>query len=76
MPKYINSATHMAQKLRYNKRARKHAYNKHERWSLVDITLVLKHTVTDRELSKNLGRSIQAIHAVRNRNITKGGKYV
>ncbi len=65
MPKRVDSATHMAQKLRYNKRARKLAYNVGTRWNQVDTDLAIAHTMPDSVLAKQLGRSIQAIQARR-----------
>lgn len=77
MPKRVNSETHMSQKLRYNKRARKLAYNKGRRWGIVDTELIMSHAMPDSVLAKQLGRSIQAIQARRNFvNFCKGGIYV
>jgi hypothetical protein len=76
MPKHIDSPTHMAQKLRYNKRARKHAYNFNSRWTQPDTYLVMEHSIPDSVLAKQLGRSVQAVHALRNREAMKGGIYV
>lgn len=76
MPKFVNQKTHEQQKLRYNQRARKFAYNSWGRWSDNDKSLVLAHVMADSVLSKKIGRSIQAIQAVRNREAAKGGIYV
>ncbi len=77
MPKKVSQEQHEVQKLRYNKRARKLAYNNHARWRQEDIDRVLDHSVPDRVLAKELGRSIQAVQAIRNRiGFEKGGIYV
>ncbi len=77
MPKRVKSHTHMAQKLRYNSRARKLAYNVHSRWTQPDTYLVMEHSIPDSELAKQLGRSIQAIQAKRSSELFKiGGIYV
>ncbi len=77
MPKRVKSDTHMAQKLRYNARSRRLAYNVGGRWSKADILRVMEHGIDDSELSGYIGRSIQAIQACRNRvNFKKGGIYV
>ncbi len=70
-------ATHEVQKLVYNKRARKFAYNTMARWSKEDIERVMLHTMSDRNLAKELGRSVQAIQGMRYRKLMKtGGIYV
>ncbi len=77
MPKRVKSETHMQQKLRYNARARKLAYNVGQRWGIVDTALVMQHLVPDSVLALDLGRSIQAIQAKRsNEGLRKGGIYV
>lgn len=76
MPKHVNQKTHEQQKLRYNERARKFAYNSWGRWSAEDKEKAVKHYIPDSQLSKDIGRSIQAIQAVRNREMAKGGIYV
>ncbi len=75
MPK-CTQAVHEEQKLRYNHRARKFAYNTYQPWGKGDKARVISHAIPDRELAKELGRSIQAVQAVRNREIVKGGSYV
>jgi hypothetical protein len=76
MPKRVNIKTHRAQKLRYNARSRLHAFNNGGRWNEKDILRALLHTIPDSVLSKKIGRSIQAIQAVRAREAAKGGIYV
>ncbi len=77
MPKRVKSETHMAQKLRYNARSRRLAYDSGSRWSDIDKELVLEHTMSDSDCAKFLGRSIQAIQACRYRtDFKKGGIYV
>lgn len=76
MPKFVNQKTHEQQKLRYNARSRKHAHNSWGRWSAEDKFKALEHEIPDSVLSKQIGRSIQAIQAVRNREMAKGGIYV
>ncbi len=77
MPNTVSQAQHEEQKLRYNERARKFAYNNHGRWSQEDKDRVLDHSIPDSVLAKELGRSIQAVQAVRNRiGFAKGGIYV
>lgn len=81
MPKRVKSETHMAQKLRYNKRSRKLAFNCGSRWTQAHTDLVLDDSiyniVPDRVLAIHLGRSIQAIQARRNYMLSKeGGIYV
>ncbi len=77
MPKKVSQEQHEVQKLRYNKRARKLAFNTHSRWSQEDINRVLDHSVPDRVLAKELGRSIQAVQAKRHSiGFAKGGLYV
>ncbi len=77
MPKRVKSATHMAQKLRYNERARKQAWNSHIPWRKGDIEKVLAHKIPDSILAGRLGRSIQAVQAKRNsEGFKKGGIYV
>ena len=70
-------AQHEKQKLRYNSRARKFAFNGFGRWSKADKNRVLSHDIPDSVLAKELGRSVQAVQAVRNRELFKaGGIYV
>ena len=77
MSKRVKSYTHMAQKLRYNSRARKLAYNTGTRWGIVATKLVMAHKIPDSVLAKELGRSIQAIQAKRSSEYFKsGGIYV
>lgn len=77
MPKRVRSETHMAQKLRYNARSRRRAYSTGFRWSVGDTLRVMAHNKPDSLLSRELGRSIQAIQACRNRQLfEKGGIYV
>lgn len=51
-------------------------YNRHhrERWTEKEIDLVLKHDITDYELSKVLGRSVQAIQCQRVRWRLRNGE--
>ena len=44
------------------------APNRKERWSKEDIKLVMEHKMPDSELSKLIGRSVQAIQVQRSRN--------
>lgn len=77
MPKRVKPETHMSQKLRYNSRARKLAYNTRRRWGFVDTKLVMDHYMPDSLLARELGRSIQAIQARRSYVLFKeGGIYV
>ncbi len=76
MPKRVKSETHMEQKLRYNARARKFAWNGHIPWRKGDIEQVLAHNIPDSLLAGRLGRSIQAVQAKRNRELMKGGIFV
>ncbi len=77
MPKRVKSETHMSQKLRYNARSRKLAYNCGGRWNGADTARVMAHNIEDSELSGYIGRSIQAIQARRAAVLfRKGGVYV
>lgn len=77
MPKRVKSETHMAQKLRYNARSRRLAYNVGSRWTQADTDRVMAHDIEDSELLGYIGRSIQAIQARRSYVLFKeGGIYV
>lgn len=77
MPKRVKPETHMAQKLRYNSRSRRLAYNVGRRWTQADTDRVMTHDIEDSELSGYIGRSIQSIQARRNYVLFKeGGIYV
>jgi hypothetical protein len=65
MPKRVNAETHQRQKYRYNKRSRMYAFAGGSRWSEEDVDLVIDHGMPDSILSKQIGRSIQAIHMCR-----------
>jgi len=67
---------HEKQKLEYNAKSRKYAYNNCGRWTKADKAKVMAHKLPDPVLAKRLGRTIQAIQAVRNRELAKGGIYV
>jgi hypothetical protein len=67
MPKHVSQKTHEQQKLRYNERARKFAHKGWSKWSPEDVQKVIDHKIHDSLLGKQIGRSLQAIHAVRNR---------
>ncbi len=70
-------ARHEVQKLAYNKRSRRLAYNVQSRWNDIDKARALAHDIPDQALSKLIGRSVQAIQAVRYRELMKaGGIYV
>ncbi len=73
MPKRVKSETHMQQKLRYNSRARKHACNGGSRWCVISTSMVMESKLPDRELAKDLGRSIQAVQAKRYSMLIKKG---
>ena len=51
-------------KLRYYRKTQ-NAKNKGNRWAEWEVELVMKHEMSDMELSKELGRSVQAIQARR-----------
>jgi hypothetical protein len=73
MPKRISNAVHQKQKMRYNARSRKFAFNSHESWSEKHVNMVLSHSIPDSALCKKIGRSIQAIQLCR---VRRGGIYV
>ena len=52
------------QKSRYYAKTQ-NAKNSRERWSPEEIELILKHEISDTELSERLGRSVGAIQAMR-----------
>lgn len=53
-------------KKNYNQ-TRDSAYSAKQRWSNEEITLITSSTLSDREISKKIGRSVQAIQIKRNR---------
>jgi hypothetical protein len=65
MPKRVNAETHQRQKARYNKRSRTLAFASGCRWSDEDAAAAVAHDMPDSELSRLIGRSIQAIHMCR-----------
>jgi hypothetical protein len=73
MPKRVNAETHQKQKYRYNERSRCFAFASGSRWSQADVDAVCNHNILDSVLSKQIGRSIQAIHMCR---IRRSGAYV
>ena len=62
--------TRNSQKRRYYGKTSK-SENYHQRWTLKEIEIVLKHEFTDNEISKMIGRSVASIQTCRNRY--KGG---
>ncbi len=52
-------------KANYQKTA--NAPNKGKEWTIRDIDIVMAHEKTDREISKQIGRSVQAIQIMRAR---------
>lgn len=54
-------------KLKYYSKHRGGKENRCSRWSWDDVDLIMKHEKTDVELSKQLGRSVQAIQVKRNK---------
>ncbi len=58
-------------KQRYYKQFQKNAHNRGRIWSLFDVAIVMGKFDTDRNLSKQLGRSVKAIQCLRVR--MKGG---
>lgn len=54
-----------SERKRLYRRSVKHAVNSRKSWTPEEVELILKHDVTDFELSKEIGRSVQAIQAKR-----------
>lgn len=54
-----------AMKQRYYKQFEADAINKRKRWTVAEINLVLKKSVSDRCLARWLGRSVKAIQCLR-----------
>lgn len=60
-----NPEKRYADKARYYTRMRKGATNTGRRWKGEDVELILNSPLTDRELSRQLGRSVEAIQVKR-----------
>lgn len=54
------------QRLRYYRKTQ-NARNSYKRWSKQEVEMVLRHDISDTELSVKLGRSVQAIQLKRSR---------
>ena len=52
-------------KQRYYKQFEANAYNKHQRWTVEEINLILKKIISDRCLARWFGRSVKAIQCLR-----------
>lgn len=57
----------MKSKLDYYKRGTEGDVNRRSRYTIKELEMVMEHSIPDRELAKKLGRSIQAIQALRNK---------
>ena len=62
--RYKNPNKRQEGKKRYYQKSQ-NVSNKGEPWNVKDIRMVLEHNIPDSELSKVLGRSVQAIQHVR-----------
>ena len=62
-------AKYKAQKLRYYEQSVKHATANYQRWTIEDLTLILKRTFCDSYLSILIGRSVKAIQVRRHRTL-------
>ena len=60
-----NTPARKASKKRYYIKHRKHDRNRHVRWTEGECRLLLDHSMLDVQLSKMLGRSLQALHVKR-----------
>ena len=56
-------ACNRTRKRNYNKTS--FAKNHNQRWTLQEIEIVMKHEITDFEISQKIGRSVQAIQVKR-----------
>lgn len=54
-------------KLKYYNQFNKGAHNKYQRWTIRDINLVMKKKDLDRNMAKQIGRSVRAIQSMRMR---------
>lgn len=54
-------------KQRYYSQFNKGAYNKCQRWPIRDIKLVMEKKDLDRNIAKQIGRSVRAIQSIRMR---------
>ena len=55
------------EKKRYYSKSARDAYNFKKQWTHEEDNLVLKHEISDAELAKQIGRSVQAIQIRRSR---------
>ena len=55
------------QKKRYYGKSARNAHNYRKQWTHEEDNLVLKHEISDTELAKQIGRSVQAIQIRRSR---------
>ena len=53
---------------RYYYPSRDTAYNNRNSWSQHDIIRVMKHEIPDKELAKEIGRSVSSIQIIRSKN--------
>ena len=79
MPKCLKDYADIEKMKAYRYRSRKRFYEKtqyarntKQRWTVADLSKVLKREQTDSELSKEIGRSVQAIQTRRNLLHKKG----
>jgi len=63
MPKLVSPATWQRQKARYYAKHR-HTLGRRP-WKSEEIATVMAHAISDVELARKLGRSVQAIHVKR-----------
>lgn len=56
-----------AQKKAYYARAKGDDVNGKRKWTQEEIDLIMRHDISDRELTKTLGRSMQAIQVKRSK---------
>ena len=61
------------QRLRYYRKTQD-AENSNQPWTLEEIEMVLEHSMHDNDLSKKIGRSVQAIQSKRSKLKKKGVK--
>ncbi len=65
MPIHINTPKRKAGKKKYYNKHNKHDINSHKPYTEDECELILEHKIPDVQLSKELGRTLRAIHIKR-----------
>ena len=65
MPTRLSPKARYTQRLRYYRRGRRHNHNNGKIWTREDLEAIHSTELSDKELSKKLGRSLQAIQVKR-----------